>query len=401
LGPVAAAIVHQVGSLLVLLSAIRILGFERWHELPFVRAGGKLTAALARFRPEAAAGWLWRRRRFLARVAVTIAALAYLGSGTLVIGPGQAGVLRRFGRYRPPLLRPGLHIRFPAPIESVNVVEPDRSRQARIGLTASTAGASRPVSWNTAHAARRDESALFFTGDENLIELAGVVDYRFTEAGLPGLLFGVAEIENAVTAAAEGVFREVIGRTSLEALLVSRRHELEVELARRLQVRLDVSGVGVSVDRVRVVDAHPPREVVPAYRDVSAAVSDAERSLNQARAAAAETHWSALAEAETTRDLAKAQAARLVNRAQGEKRSFLAKSAAHGEAPALAEFRLLCDTLAKILPGRSKLILDSRAAGRRHLWIADPDQLSPVLGRSLEPAPAPVATEPRAAEPDD
>ena len=31
LGPVAAAIVHQAGSLLVLLSAIRILGFERWH----------------------------------------------------------------------------------------------------------------------------------------------------------------------------------------------------------------------------------------------------------------------------------------------------------------------------------------------------------------------------------
>ena len=42
LGPVAAAIVHQIGSLLVLLNAIRLLGFERWHTLwirPRRRAG--------------------------------------------------------------------------------------------------------------------------------------------------------------------------------------------------------------------------------------------------------------------------------------------------------------------------------------------------------------------------
>jgi Cu+-exporting ATPase len=401
LGPVAAAIVHQVGSLLVLLGALRILGFERWRTLRFARAGGDLIAAFRPFRPEAAARWLWRRRRRFAWGAAILAVLGYLGSGIWVIEPGQAGVLRRFGRYRPPLLRPGLHIRLPAPVESVIVVEPDRSRQARIGLAGSTTGASSRVSWNTAHTARRDESALFFTGDENLIELAGVVEYRFTEAGLPGLLFGVADVENTVTAAAEGVFREVIGRSSSESLLVSRRHELEVELLRGLQARLEVSGVGVAVDRVRVVDAHPPREVVPAYRDVSAAVSDAERSLNQARAAAALAHWSAVAEAETTRDLAKSQAARLVSRAQGEKTAFLAKAAAHDAAPALSEFRLLCDTLATILPGRSKLILDPRAAGRRHLWIADPEGLSPVLGRALEPAPAPEANEPRAPEPDD
>ena len=31
----------------------------------------------------------------------------------------------------------------------------------------------------------RDESALFFTGDENLVELAGVVEYRFAKEGVP------------------------------------------------------------------------------------------------------------------------------------------------------------------------------------------------------------------------
>ena len=58
--------------------------------------------------------------------------------------------------------------------------------------------------------------------------------------------------------------------------------------------------------------------------------------------------------------------------------------------PALTEFRLLWDTLATTLPGRPKLILDRRAAGRRHLWLADPGPVEPALGRVSAPATEPV-----------
>ena len=128
----------------------------------------------------------------------------------------------------------------------------------------------------------------------------------------------------------------MVGRTPLEAILVSGRSEFESgRSARSCKQRLQASGLGVLVDRVRVVDAHPPREVVPAYRDVSSAVSDAERSLNQARADAAQRHWSALAEAEAIRDAAKTRADRLVNRAAGEKAAFLARAASHADRAAL------------------------------------------------------------------
>ena len=98
---------------------------------------------------------------------------------------------------------------------------------ARVGLPRPSATAVQPVGWGaTPWRAVRDESALFFTGDENLVELAGVVEYRFTERGCPTLLFGVADVEDAVSAAAEGVFREVVGRTALEAILVSDRQRI-------------------------------------------------------------------------------------------------------------------------------------------------------------------------------
>jgi Cu+-exporting ATPase len=401
LGPVAAAIVHQAGSLLVLLSAIRILGFERWRHFRFVRAGEQVVRACRRCRPAALVDGLGRHRRLIARGALVLAVLAYFASGITVIGPDQVALVQRFGRFHPPLLRPGLHVRLPAPFETVTVVEPDRARQARVGLRTAIPGTAQPVAWNATHGGQRDESSLFFTGDENLVELAGVVEYRFTESGLPGLLFSVSDVENTVAAAAEGVFREVIGRTRLEEILVSRRHDLEADLTRRLQERLLASGLSLAVDQVRVVDAHPPREVVPSYRDVSAAVSDAERSLNQARAAAAQTHWAAIAEGEATRDAARIRSARLVSRAQGEKSAFLARAAAHRASPALSEFRLLWDTLGTTLPGRSKLILDPRAAGRRQLWLAGPDELPPILRRARLPAPAPPAAETHSREPED
>jgi Cu+-exporting ATPase len=392
LGPVAAAVFHQVGSLLVLLNAIRLLGFERWGQSRAVRLLGDLVVTCRRCAPSDPVDWVWEHRRPFLRWGAAAAVLVYLVSGFTVIGPEQVGLLRRWGRYEGPPLKPGLHLRLPPPWESVTKVEPDLVRVARVGLAVPRSDERGPVAWSASHGARRDESALFFTGDENLVELAGVVEYRYTDAGVADLVFGVADVDAGVRAAAEGVFREAVGRTPLESILVSGRRELERDLERRLRDRLGASGWRVAVDRVRVVDAHPPREVVPAYRDVSAAVSDVERARNDAEAYAAERHWSALAEAQGLRDSAGTRAHQIHSRAEGESRAFAARQSAHAARPDLTEFRILWDTLATAFAGRPKLILDPRAAGRRHVWLADPERVG---------LRAPAVAEPRAAEPDD
>jgi Cu+-exporting ATPase len=388
LGPVAAAITHQIGSLLVLLNAIRLLGFERWEQSGPVRAARGLLETCRRCRPSDLSTWAWAHRRALLRVGVCAVVLAYLGSGITVIGPDQVGVLRRFGRFQEPLLEPGLHIRLPVPMEMVTKIEPELVRVARIGPVgaAPTLSARGPIAWNATHGARRDEAALFFTGDENLVELACVVEYRYTTPGAAALLFGAAAIEPTVAAVAEGVFREAVGRTLLEDLLVADRRGFEADVHRRLQARLWGAGLKVGIDRVRVVDAHPPREVVPAYRDAAAAVSDAARYRNEAEAYAAEQHWSALAEAQGRRDAAATRAEQLRNRARGEQQAFLARVSAHAARPDLTEFRLLWDTLAAAYVDRPKLILDPHAGGHRHVWLADPERIG--LGRALLQAPA-------------
>jgi heavy metal translocating P-type ATPase len=386
LGPVAAAIVHQVGSLLVLLNAIRLLGFERWAELPGVPAARRALAICRACRPTNAVDFAWRHRRAVTWGLAVLLALVYLGSGITMVGPGQVGVLQRWGRYRPPLLEPGLHVRWPSPCESVTIVEPDVVRVARVGLAGPSSSLSAgPIAWNATHGDRRNEAALFLTGDEGLVELAAVVEYRYTEAGASALIFGATAIEPLVESAAEGVFREAVGRTPLESILVAGRLGFEKEVEHLLRTRLAAIGLPVAVDRARIVDAHPPREVVPAYRDVSAAVSDVERYRNDAEAFAAQRRWGSLGEAQAVRESARSAAHQLQSRAAGASRAFLARQSAHAAQPELTEFRLLWESLVAAFAGRPKLILDPRAAGRRHLWMADPNRLGGGRVPPLEP----------------
>ncbi len=64
---------------------------------------------------------------------VALLVALYASSGITAIGPGEAGLVERFGGYRG-VLDPGLHVRFPEPIEHVIRLEPSRVRSLDIGF---------------------------------------------------------------------------------------------------------------------------------------------------------------------------------------------------------------------------------------------------------------------------
>ena len=157
LGPVAAAILHQVGSLLVLLNAMRLLAFGDWAELPpsaQLRAAGRRIRAArrpARPRPRAGAGASMRRKadrgRALALLAAPVRDLrAGRRSGRARSGwsCGSAGTGACSGR--------GCTSGWPPPFERVTRLEPGRVRSLEVGFrTASRAGRSEPLRWEASH----------------------------------------------------------------------------------------------------------------------------------------------------------------------------------------------------------------------------------------------------------
>lgn len=416
--PVAAAIFHQCGSLLVLLNSMRLLWFDRWQASWL----GRLESLLAdifggigrQLSPIARAGEaLWWWRGLILRATVILAVIAYLAQIVVFIGPDEVGVVRRFGRFRA-ALGPGPHLRLPPPWDTIVKDRPARVRTVEVGLpsTRSAEAGNRAIEWNTQHAARAsDDEAIALTGDQSLVEIGAALQYRIDD--IRAWHFAAREPEKVLQAAAQSVVREVLaGKPLLDSnpdgddesaeILTAGRAELEQEIGRRWQAELDRLDMGVRLldDGVCLVDVHPPLAVVDAFRDVSRAFKERERRKNEAdgllrdRVIKAgglaawreltrddgeltDERWSRLegdlaGEASAELAAAEAWAAEQQELAAGDAASFLQVEASHAANPRLTEWRMLYETLASALAGKRKMIFDARTGSRRHLFLGNP-----------------------------
>ncbi|HKA07151.1 MAG TPA: heavy metal translocating P-type ATPase, partial [Gemmataceae bacterium] len=139
-GPLVAVLYHQVGSLAVLLNSMRLLGFERASTSPTLKTvRGRLKDFeqwLGSLSFDDLVHWLSHRWKPITVGILLIAAVCYAASGITIVGPNEVGVVKRFGRAAADL-QPGLHVRWPAPIETVTKVRPAEVRMVEIGFRSS------------------------------------------------------------------------------------------------------------------------------------------------------------------------------------------------------------------------------------------------------------------------
>ncbi len=431
LGPVGAAIYHQIGSFLVLVNAMRLLWFERWERSPFGRVESVIGQSVQRLRDAVEPviqplNWLGRQRRAALRFLAGAFALSYFALGINAVDSDEVGIAKRCGRFVR-ALEPGLHWRFPPPWESVTRFKPDRVRVAEIGFRSKAdrqGDGGRPIEWTSQHREglidRVEEEALVFTGDENLLELNAAVHFsvRRNEPDLTRYLFAVRNPDDVVKALAEGVLREMAARRAFWEILTTERSNMELEARAMLQQRTDAYELGVEIRAVALQDVHPPLQVVNAFHDVSSAFKDKERMQKEAdayfrqqiiSAAGKEAvevlgqHESGIGDAlwrelrpllsgEASSEILRAEANKIerTNKAAGEANSFINRQAAHAASPAITELRLYLETVQATLASKDKLILDPSSAGRRQLFLANPEKfnlnLPPVM---TAPARAP------------
>jgi regulator of protease activity HflC (stomatin/prohibitin superfamily) len=393
------------------------LWFERWERSPLGRIESLTSEAARRvaeffepmLRPVA---WLVVHRRVAVRALVAAIVLGYFALGITTVGPDEVGVAKRCGRFIG-ALEPGLHFLLPPPWDSVTKFTPDRVRVAEIGFRSKAElprEGGRPIEWTSQHREglidRVEEESLVFTGDENLLELNAAIHYsvRREEPELTRFLFAVRDPDEVVKVLAEGVLREMAAKRAFWKILTTERAEMEKEAAQLLQDRADGYELGVEIRAVALQDVHPPLQVVNAFHDVSSAYKDKERMRKEADAyygqqiigaagkdavevlareetGVSDALWRELrpllsGEAQTEILKAKATQSERTNKAGGEADSFRKRQAAHADSPELTDLRLYFDTVQATLANKDKLILDPTAAGRRQLFLANPEKFN-------------------------
>ena len=386
IGPVGAAVTHQLSSFFVMMNSLRLLRapsggqsrFGKWLKtslsgLPVSEARLRIQALVSTLEFGALSDSLFRRGPQLRRRLLCAFAGAYLLSGFYALNADETGVVERFGRKLLPYRQPGLHYKLPWPIERLTRIQAHRVRVVEIGFRSNpNIPENEPVAyeWNAQHRAGRfqkvPEESLMLTGDQNMIELTASVHY------IPDhpdeFIFQQFDADVTVCSAAESVIQGVVTSSALDDVLTSNRREIEWRAKDELQKRLAAYGVGATILQVKLEDVHPSVEVVDAFRQVSDAFEEKNRLINEAEGYKNEQLALAHGNGAAALQNANAYSIGRKTRSEGDAIRFQAAEQAFRGAPKATESRLYLETMEAVLPGKKKFIVDA-SKNKRHLFL--------------------------------
>ena len=286
------------------------------------------------------------------------------------VNPDQQGIVLRFGKYNR-WEGPGLHFRWPPPIEEVALPEVTKQRTIEVGAGGGRSSIGSP------------DSGLMLTGDGSVVDVRFVVFWRISPdidpttgvTGVEKYLFNIAQQETTVREVAESAMREVAGQSPLQPLLTGGRQKAQEDVQRLMQAILDSYKAGIKIDQVQLKEVDPPAEVIGAFRDVAAAGQERETSIKQAQTY--NDQMVPRAKGEADRIIAGAEGYRdqQIAEATGQAARFLKVYEEYKKSPDVTRERLFIEMQEKVLSGADKIIIDQRGNGQGVVPFLPLDQL--------------------------
>lgn len=261
-----------------------------------------------------------------------ILGIVWLASGIYVIQPAQAGVITQFGAYVR-TTTPGPHWRIPWPIQTLEKVDVEEIRSAKL------------------------VNQLILTQDENIVDLDLAVQYNIKSA--QDYLFNVRGPDRTLEEVVESAVREVVGSTDLESVLTTGRDVVWNTTLDSLQEVLDDYKAGIFVTAVNLERAQPPEEVQAAFSDAIKAREDKERFINEAEAYRNEVLPRARGDAQRALEESEAYKTRVQQAAIGESERFLSLLGEYTKAPEVTRERLYLEAMESVLGNTSKVLMDN------------------------------------------
>jgi membrane protease subunit HflK len=283
---------------------------------------------------------------------VGVLVVIWLASGAYIVGPDQRGLVLRFGKHVA-TTDPGVHWHWPYPMETV--LRPKVTEVQRVEIGFRTIDPGPPARY-----ADVASESFMLTGDENIIDIDLVVQYRI--ANPAHALFHVRHLEDTVRSASEAALREVIGRRLIDDALTVGKLEIQEETKTLLQSILNAYESGLQVVAVQLQEVQPPRQVIDAFKDVASAREDKIRFINEANGYQSAMIPEIRGKVEMILREAEAYREEKIRHAQGETRRFLQTLEEYQRAKEITRKRLVLETLEDVLPQIEKFIMEDGTA---------------------------------------
>ena len=268
----------------------------------------------------------------------------------------EVGVLMTMGKYTREM-KSGLHIKWPAPLQTVIKVPVKRELEMEFGLRGVNKQSGRRFNQS-----EFEEESLMLTGDLNVAMVPWKTQYRIGDAFK--FLFKIRDPIGTFRDMNEAVMREVIGDRSVNEVLTTGRQEIATDMENKLQEMCDQYDNGIIINRILLQKVLPPKQVQDAFNEVNTAEQEKERMINEALGGYNRIIPRAKGEADQTVQQAEGYATDRVNRAKGDVSLFNDLLAAYKRAPEVTRRRIYLETIADVYPAvKQKIILDKNLEG--------------------------------------
>lgn len=288
-------------------------------------------------------------------VIIGIVVLIALATMIYTVAQDERGVVTRFGKFVR-VAQPGLHFKIPFWIETVQKPRVERILKEEFGFRTAKAGI------RTTYQKGYEDEALMLCGDLNCAMVEWIVQYKIKDP--IEYLFNVRDPRKTIRDVSEAAMRNIVGNSSVDEILTTRRIEVNKEAEQMMQEMIDAYDLGVKIVMVKLQNVNPPQEVKPAFNEVNEAKQDRERIINEALQEYNREVPKAKGEGKRMIEVAQAYAIERTNTAKGEAARFHSVWEEYNKAKDVTRRRIYLETMREILPraGR-KIIIDKSQTG--------------------------------------
>ena len=269
----------------------------------------------------------------------------WLVSGIYKVQEGEEAVIIRFGRFVR-VGTAGLNYHLPAPFETLVIESVNKSRRVEVGYRSTQ---------EREYGSNINAENLMLTGDQNIINLN--CDVMWHIKNLESYVFSSVRPEDTVKRAAESAIREVIGASTIVSVLSNQKQEIADKIEKLTQKILDSYNVGITIEKVQLLKAEPPAEVIDAYRDVQTSRADKERSINQAQSYSNDVLPKARGEAAKITQEAEGYKQSTISKAQGDSSRFKSILVQYNNSKQVTKDRMYLEMVEQVLGGSKKVIM--------------------------------------------
>ncbi len=291
---------------------------------------------------------------------ILVLGLVFIGITALTsfytISANELGVLLRFGKFVG-ITNPGLHWKLPLGIETIHPMKVEYIYKEEFGFRTHSAGVKTTYKKNS-----YDDESLLLTGDLNVLNMDWIVQFKIKDP--VKALFNIRDLRKTLRDVSESVMRKVTGDYAFNAVLTTKRMDINIEAQKEMQKILDSYDCGIHIITIKLQDVNPPNQVKSAFNEVNEAKQEREKMINQAWEVYNQKIPQAKGEANKIQKEAEGYALEKINQAKGDARRFLLVWEAYEQSKDVTRKRLYLENMSEILnKAGKKYIIDPEEQG--------------------------------------